>query len=62
MKITVLCGGISTEREVSLKTASRVADALQKKGNEVVMIDVFFGASSVPDFSVQRDFLPWPKN
>lgn len=56
MKITVLCGGISTEREVSLKTASRVADALQKKGNEVVMIDVFFGASSVPDFSVQRDF------
>ncbi len=56
MKITVLCGGISTEREVSLKTASRVADALQKKGHDVVMIDVFFGADEVPEFSKEKDF------
>lgn len=56
MKITVLCGGISTERAVSLKTSSRVADALQKKGHEVIMIDVFLGADAVPDFSIQHDF------
>ncbi len=56
MKIVVLCGGISTERDISLKTSSKVANALQDKGHEVVMIDVFFGADKVPDFSVKRDF------
>ena len=57
MKITVLCGGISTERDISLKTSGRVADALQNKGHEVVMVDVFFGTDSIPDFLTPCDFL-----
>lgn len=56
MKIAVLCGGVSTERDISLKTSSRVADALQKKGHDVAMIDVFFGAEEVPGFSGTKDF------
>lgn len=56
MKITVLCGGISTERDVSLKTSSRVANALSGKGHDVVMIDVFFGAREIPDFSARYDY------
>ena len=56
MKIAVLCGGVSTERDISLKTSARVADALQKKGHDVAMIDVFFGADKVPDFSETVDF------
>ena len=56
MKIAVLCGGISTEREISLRTSAKVANALQEKGHEVVMIDVFLGADEVPDFSTAKDF------
>lgn len=56
MKIAVLCGGISTEREVSLKTSSRVADALRSKGHDVAMIDVFFGTETMPDFCAETDF------
>ena len=56
MKIVVLCGGVSTEREVSLNTSSRVAEALKSRGHEVIMIDVFFGAEETPDFSAEQDY------
>ncbi len=56
MKIVVLCGGVSTERDVSLSTSSRVAEALKSKGHEVFMIDVFFGAEEAPDFSAEQDY------
>lgn len=56
MKIVVLCGGISTERDISLKTSSKVANALKQNGHDVVMIDVFFGMDEVPDFSKEVDF------
>ena len=32
MKIVVLAGGISTEREVSIVTGSKVCQALREKG------------------------------
>ena len=56
MKIVVLCGGISTERDISLKTSAKVANALKSKGHEVVMIDVFFGTDAPVDFSEDQDF------
>ena len=56
MKIVVLCGGVSTEREVSLRTSTKVATALQIKGHEVVMIDVFFGEKELPTFEGTKDF------
>lgn len=40
MRITVLRGGPSNEREVSLKSGAAVAEALRKAGHEVVESDV----------------------
>jgi D-alanine-D-alanine ligase len=37
LKIVVLAGGISHERDISLKSGRRVADALLEKGTQVVM-------------------------
>lgn len=39
MKIAVLMGGRSSEREISLKTGSAVAEGLRKLGHQVVEID-----------------------
>jgi D-alanine-D-alanine ligase len=38
--IAVLSGGISLEREVSLRSGSRVADALSDRGHQVTRLDV----------------------
>lgn len=43
MKIVVLAGGLSTERDVSLTTGTMVSRALRKKGHQVIMLDVFMG-------------------
>lgn len=43
MKIAVLAGGTSTERNVSLTTSLNVFKALKKLGHKVVLIDVFYG-------------------
>ena len=40
MKIAVLCGGASSEREVSLRSGEQVAQALARRGHEVVKLDV----------------------
>lgn len=53
MKIVVLCGGTSTERDVSLNTSEKVALALKSKGHEVLLIDVFFGIQDIPEFGSQ---------
>ena len=43
MKITVLMGGTSAERDVSIATSLRVAEALRTKGHEVVTLDTARG-------------------
>ena len=43
MKIVVLAGGISPERDVSLCSASLISNALLKKGHEVAFVDVYVG-------------------
>ncbi len=43
MNIVVLAGGLSTERDVSLKTGRMVGQALKERGHSVVLLDVFFG-------------------
>ena len=43
MNITVLAGGTSTERDVSLITGKMVYKALLSKGHKVVLLDVFTG-------------------
>lgn len=62
MKIVVLAGGLSTEREVSLMSGLGVYNALKSKGHEVVMLDVYLGydGENVSDiFSVNKD---WGEN
>jgi D-alanine-D-alanine ligase len=44
MKISVLMGGTSSERDVSLASGLRVAEALRAKGHEVTTVDTARGA------------------
>ena len=43
MNIVVLCGGLSTERDVSFKSGTMVAKALRENGHKVLTLDVFMG-------------------
>lgn len=43
MKIVVLGGGVSTERAVSLVTATSVCRALRERGHQAVFVDLYFG-------------------
>jgi len=43
MKVVVLAGGTSTERDVSLSSGSMIYRALKKNGHDVVMLDVYLG-------------------
>ena len=59
MKITVLAGGLSHEREVSLSSGSLIAGALIRKGHEVCLVDLYTGRAmdgTAPGFT--RDPIP----
>lgn len=61
MKIVVLAGGTSTERDVSLVSGTGVYNALKRKGHEVVLLDVFLGTELTAEekenvFSSDRDW------
>lgn len=43
MKVVVLAGGTSTERDVSLSSGSMIYRALKKNGHKVMMLDVYLG-------------------
>ena len=43
MKIVVLCGGLSNERDVSITSGSCVARSLRERGHSVVLLDMFLG-------------------
>jgi len=49
MKIVVLAGGLSPERNVSLSTGSMVAEALKSQGHRVALVDMFFGVAETDD-------------
>lgn len=61
MKIVVLAGGTSTERDVSLVTGAMIYKALKKKNHDLVLLDVYLGyegdASDI--FSIDKD---WSEN
>ena len=43
MKIVVLCGGTSTERNVSITSGSLICNALKKRGHDTILLDVYLG-------------------
>ena len=43
MKIVVLGGGISTERDVSLVSSRMIYEALKRNGHQAVLLDVYLG-------------------
>lgn len=49
MRITVLMGGTSSERDVSLASGVRVAEALRSRGHEVLSVDTAHGILSAGD-------------
>lgn len=57
MNIIVLAGGISTEREVSIVTGTKVCQALRDRGHQAAILDVYFGTQN-PEavFTEQYDF------
>ncbi len=44
MKIVVLAGGLSPERNVSLSSGSKVCQALRDRGHEAALVDMYLGA------------------
>lgn len=58
MKIVVLAGGTSTERDVSLSTGRMIYTALKSKGHQVVLLDVYLGyEGNVSDiFQIEKDW------
>ncbi|MCR5516820.1 MAG: D-alanine--D-alanine ligase [Lachnospira sp.] len=54
MKIVVLAGGTSTERDISLVTSHYVCESLRRNGHEANVLDVFYG---IDDAEAIRFFL-----
>ena len=54
MKIVVLAGGLSPERNVSLSSGSMICQALREKGHRVALVDLFFG---LEDYEGELDAL-----
>ena len=46
MKIVVLAGGLSPERQVALTSGTGVCKALREKGHKAVLVDMFLGLES----------------
>lgn len=55
MNITILAGGLSPERDVSLTSASLVANALQRMGHGVCLVDVYEGISASDELETAPD-------
>ena len=63
MKIAVLAGGLSPERDVSLSSGTMACNALLSLGHQAILIDLFFG---LPDWDGKTDLFrsaaPLPAN
>lgn len=49
MKIVVLAGGLSPERNVSLSSGSKVCRTLRDRGHEVAFVDMYLGTDAAPE-------------
>ena len=55
MDIVVLCGGNSTEREVSISSGYNVCQALREKNHNAILMDVFFGMDNCDIFETSKN-------
>ncbi len=55
MKIVVLAGGISTERDVSLVSGKNVYEALSALGHKAILLDVYLGYEGDTDKAFDAD-------
>ena len=55
MKIVVLAGGTSTERDVSLSSGSMIYKALRNRGHQAILLDVYLGYEGNPDGIFERE-------
>lgn len=55
MKIVVLAGGISTERDVSLSSGSMIYKALKRNGHQAVLLDVYLGYQGDTEEVFEKD-------
>jgi D-alanine-D-alanine ligase len=56
--VALLAGGLSHERDVSLRSGRRVAEALRSAGCEVVVLDA--DAHLLPRLAAERPDVVWP--
>lgn len=61
MKVVVLAGGTSTERDVSLITGSGIYKALKKNGHQAILLDVYLGYEGNTEDVFTRDY-DWTEN
>ena len=47
MKIVVLCGGLSMERNVSITSGTLICRALREMGHRAVLVDMFYGLEDI---------------
>ena len=59
MKITVLMGGTSSERNVSLASGIRIVQALRGRGHEVIALDPARGVLSAEEEQELSDGEGW---
>ncbi|MGR3742377.1 D-alanine--D-alanine ligase family protein [Companilactobacillus sp. DQM5] len=62
MKIVVLSGGRSTERNVSLSSGAKITNALRSKGHKVAYIDSFLGRDVDNDEEIEALFTTVPED
>ncbi len=55
MKVVVLAGGTSTERDVSLSSGSMIYRALKKNGHQAILLDVYLGYEGNVEGIFERD-------
>ena len=53
MKIVVLCGGLSTERKISILSGTKICKALRRKGQQAVLVDLFLGLEDMGEELLQ---------
>ena len=61
MKVVVLAGGTSTERDVSLISGSGIYKALKKNGHQAILLDVYLGYGGDTEGIFEREY-DWTEN